>query len=213
MTALVELDYCVVDTETTGGRASINRVIDVAVFHFRDGIVLDKYQTLINPGRPIPPWITALTGIDDDMVRHAPRFEEIAGDLKNFLEKGTFVAHNAPFDYKFIYHEFLRVGEEWKRPHLCTLKLARRLFADLPSRSLGVLCDHLMIDIYDRHRAAGDAEATVYLLKHLLQKLAREHRVTTHDELETFYHSSLVKRPRSKATSITREKTQKPAAI
>src|SRR4051812_49374671 len=130
-TPLQFLDFCVVDTETTGGSAAYNSVIDVAAYHYRDGIVLGKYQSLINPGRPIPAWITGLTGIDDSMVKHAPRFHEIADDLRRFLEKGLFVAHNASFDYRFIQFEFLRLKQEWQRPTLCTVRLARKLFPEL----------------------------------------------------------------------------------
>ena len=160
-TPLAEIDFCVIDTETTGGRAEENRVIDVAVFHVRDGIILDRFETLLNPGVPIPDWITTLTGIDDGMVRNAPTFGEIAPTLRAFLGRGVFVAHNAPFDYAFIRNEFLRLGESWDAPRLCTVRVARHLFPELPSRSLGNLCDHLMIEIDGRHRAAGDAEATV----------------------------------------------------
>jgi len=183
---IAETDFCVVDTETTGGNAAFNRIIDIAAFHVRDGIVLGKFQSLLNPGRPIPEWITALTGIDDAMVKNAPTFPEIANDLRRFLDKGVFAAHNAGFDYGFIKWEFNRVGHLWERPKVCTLRMARKLYPELPSRSLGNLCDHFLIDIYDRHRAAGDAEATIYLLKHMLKEFQRHHNVETLESLETF---------------------------
>ena len=183
---LLSHDYCEVDTETTGGSAEFSRIIDIAAYHVRDGIVLGKFQSLLNPGRPIPPWITALTGIDDSMARHAPTFNEIAGDLRGFLEKGVFVAHNVNFDYRFVQCEYGRLGETWERPKLCTVRLVRRLYPELPSRSLGNLCEHLMIDITDRHRAAGDAEATIYVLKHLLKKMTRDHGLENLESLERF---------------------------
>jgi DNA polymerase-3 subunit epsilon len=183
---LTELDYCVVDTETTGGRAEYSRITEVAAFHYRDGIIYDKFHTLLNPGGPIPPWITALTGIDDIMVKDAPRFAEIAPKLRKFLSRGVFVAHNAGFDYSFIQSEFQRMGEAWESPRLCTVRVARHLFPELPSRSLGPLCAHLLIEIYDRHRAAGDAEATVYVLKHCLKLLAKNFGVNTWGALETW---------------------------
>ncbi len=195
-----QLDYVVVDTETTGGSAPHNRIIDIAAYHVSDGIILGKYQTLINPGRPIPPWITALTGIDDDMVKHAPRFGDIAAELRNFLNKGVFVAHNAAFDYRFIQCEFARLEQEWERSKLCTVRLARKLYPELPSRSLGNLCAYLMIDITDRHRAAGDAEATVYVLKHLLKKLAMEHQLETFGHVEKFLKAT--KKKKSKERSL-----------
>src|SRR5688572_4194562 len=108
--AFSDVDFCVVDTETTGGMAATHRVIDVAAFHVRDGIVMDRFSTLINPGRAIPPWISLFTGITDDMVKHAPSFHEVAEPLRRFLDRGVFVAHNAMFDYKFLRFEFERLG-------------------------------------------------------------------------------------------------------
>jgi DNA polymerase-3 subunit epsilon len=198
-----DVDFCVVDTETTGGRAALHRVIEVAAFHVRDGIVLDRFSTLINPGRAIPPWISFFTGITDDMVKSAPSFPEVAQELRRFLDRGVFVAHNAPFDYNFIRAEFERVGETWMRPNLCTVRLARKLFPELPSRSLGPLCDHLMIDIYDRHRAAGDAEATIYVLKHMLKKVFHEHGVTSLGELESFLRPPRKSKPRRSSVKLS----------
>jgi len=201
--SLVETDFCVIDTETTGGSATHHRVIDVAVYHYRDGIILNKFHSLVNPGRPIPDWITMLTGIDDAMVRTAPSFSDIAGELKKFLDRGIFVAHNASFDYGFIRGEFERLGVAWERPKLCTVRLARRLYPELPSRSLGVLCGHFQIDIYDRHRAAGDAEATVYVLKHLLKKAEAEHAVSSLNQLEALLSARTRNRMREKKSRIT----------
>jgi len=181
-----DVDFCVVDTETTGGMAALHRVIEVAALHVRDGIVLDRFSTLINPGRPIPPFISTFTGITDDMVRSAPSFNEVAAPLRRFLDRGVFVAHNAPFDYKFILHEYQRMGEVWARPSLCTVRLARKLFPELPSRSLRPLCDHLMIDIHGRHRAAGDAEATTYVLNRMLKKMVVEHNVHSLPDVHSF---------------------------
>lgn len=198
-TPLAEIDFCVIDTETTGGSAEENRVIDVAVFHYRDGIILDRFETLLNPGIPIPDWITALTGIDDGMVKDAPTFADVAPRLREILSRGVFVAHNAGFDYGFIEHEFRRLGETWEAPRLCTVRVARRLFPELPSRSLGNLCEHLLIEIYGRHRAAGDAEATVYVLKNCLQRLARDLRVSTWGDIEACLAAGPLKLPEGMA--------------
>jgi DNA polymerase-3 subunit epsilon len=186
MERLADLDFCIIDTETTGGRASQDRVIDIAVYRVRDGIILEKYQSLVNPGIPIPPWITGLTGIDNDMVKRAPFFSDIQSELFQILGKGIFTAHNAAFDYGFVQQEFLRQGIEFIRPHLCTVRLARHLYPELPSRSLGALCEHLLIDIYDRHRAAGDAEATVYVLKDLLKKVRDQWKLESWQDLDSF---------------------------
>jgi len=183
---LVDMDFCVIDTETTGGRAVDNRIIDVAVFHFRGEEIVDRFQSLINPERPIPQWITQLTGISDEMVKDAPVFSDIADSLLAFLERGVFTAHNAKFDFGFVKEEFARLGQFFDQPQCCTLKLARQLYPELSSRSLGALCEHLMIDIWDRHRAGGDAEATVYVLKDLLRKVQKDHGIETWTDLDGF---------------------------
>lgn len=169
--SIQDRDYVVVDTETTGGSPSKNRIIEVAALHYRDGIILNRFTSLINPGVSIPPWITALTHIDNDMVRNAPSFSDIAEPLYSFFKKGIFVAHNAQFDYQFLKEEYLRLGKSFNFEQLCTLKLARRLYPELKSKSLGSVCNYLLINIEDRHRAQGDAEATVYVLKEMLRVL------------------------------------------
>jgi DNA polymerase-3 subunit epsilon len=171
-------------------------VIDVAVFRFKGGEIMGKFQSLINPGRPIPQWITAFTGIDDDMVKNAPSFSEIAEPLYEFLSNGIFTAHNAGFDYGFLQSEFIRAGRPLVRPQCCTLRLARRLMPELPSRSLGNLCESLLIDIWDRHRAHGDAEATVYVLKEFLRQLESHHGITTWPDLQAFLDFGALVLPR-----------------
>lgn len=185
-TPLDDVSFCVLDTETTGGHAGLDRVIDVAVFRMKSGRVEDKFQSLINPGRPIPEWITHLTGIDDGMVKNAPSFEEIGPSLHEFLSQGIFTAHNAAFDYGFIQREFERLGRPYNSPQICTVRLARQLMPELPSRSLGNLCSELLIDISDRHRAHGDAEATAFVLKSFLSDLNRHHNIQTWGDLQAF---------------------------
>ena len=183
---LSKLDFCVVDTETTGGSAQFNRVIDIAVLRFKGGEIVEKFQTLLNPQRPIPEWITNLTGITDEMVRSAPVFSQVAPHLQDLFGRGVFTAHNVRFDYSFLKEEFRRIGQEFNVPSVCTLKLARMLYPDIPSRSLGVLCEYLFIDIWDRHRAYGDAEATVYVLKEILRRLGKDYGINSVQELMSF---------------------------
>lgn len=192
---LSELEFCVIDTETTGGNPAYNRIIDVAVLRFKGGEIVETFQSLVNPGRPVPPWITQLTGIDDRMVADAPTFDQVADPLHAILSRGVFTAHNANFDFGFVREEFARLFIPFERPQVCTLKLARLLYADLPSRSLGTLCENLFIDIWDRHRAYGDAEATVYVLKEILRKAEREHGVSTWDDLEGLLFCGRMKLP------------------
>lgn len=159
--------YTIIDVETTG---RTNRVTEISIFKY-DGItVIDEFTTLVNPEDYIPPYITALTGIDNEMVEDAPPFRDIAEDVLTITEEMIFVAHNVNFDYNVIYGEFKRLGMEFKRKKLCTIRLSRKLIPGYRSYSLGKLCDNLGILINGRHRARGDAEATVILFQMLLSQ-------------------------------------------
>jgi len=162
--------YAITDIETTGGMARTERITEIAIYLFDGTQIVDQLVTLINPERPIPYHITALTGITNDMVGNAPRFHEVAREIVEITQNATFVAHNVAFDYGFIKEEFKNLGYAFKRPKLCTVKLSRQLVPGLPSYSLGKLCQSLSIPLNDRHRAAGDALATVELFKYLMQQ-------------------------------------------
>lgn len=162
--------YAIVDIETTGGYAENHRITEVAVF-FHDGIqVTDTFHTLVNPGRNIPYYITGLTGITTEMVLDSPRFEEIADEIFKRLEGKIFVAHNAHFDYSFLKKEFEQVGINWQSKKLCTVRLSRKIIPGLRSYSLGSLAESLGIEISNRHRAGGDAAATVRIFDQLLRR-------------------------------------------
>jgi len=162
--------YVVIDLETSGGNPLRDRIIEIAAYLFDGEKVIDELVTLIDPETNIPPYITAITGITNAMVTNAPKFYEVAKKLVKLTEGCVFVAHNAPFDYGFIRNEFQRLGYTYNRPTLCTVRWTRKLIPGLPSYSLGNLCQSLNIQIEDRHRAAGDALATVKLLRLLLEK-------------------------------------------
>ncbi|MGB9747761.1 MAG: exonuclease domain-containing protein [Bacteroidales bacterium] len=166
--------YAVVDVETTGGSPAHERITEIAVFIFDGQNIVDEFSTLVNPEKNIPYHITRLTGITNEMVAEAPRFFEIARRLVEMTEGCIFVAHNVTFDYQFIRHEFLRLGYKYEREKLCTVKLSRKLLPGLRSYSLGEICREAGIQINDRHRAAGDALATVMLLRFLLSKGCNE---------------------------------------
>ena len=162
--------YSVIDIETTGGSARMERITEIAIY-IHDGIsVVDHFSTLINPERNIPYFITAMTGITNEMVKDAPRFHEVARKIVEMTEGTVFVAHNARFDYSFLRQEFSNLGYQFHRPLLDTVSLSRRLLPGHTSYSLGNLCKDLGIEINGRHRAAGDALATVKLLELLLEK-------------------------------------------
>ncbi|MVZ67220.1 DNA polymerase III subunit epsilon [Sphingobacterium sp. DK4209] len=161
--------YAIVDIETTGGSASASRITEIAIYIFDGKKVVEEYSSLVNPQQAIPFHIQALTGISDEMVENAPVFEDIAEDIYHLLGSCIFVAHNVHFDYSFVQAELKSAGYEWKAQRLCTVRLSRKIFKGLPSYSLGKLCQSLGIIIEDRHRAAGDAKATVTLFQKLYE--------------------------------------------
>ena len=162
--------YAIVDIETTGGSARLERITEIAVYIHDGKRIVDEYSTLVNPERNIPYFITALTGISNEMVEDAPKFFEVAKKIVEITEGNIFVAHNARFDYSFIRQEFSMLGYNFKRPLLDTVSLSRKLLPGHKSYSLGNLCKDLGIEIRGRHRASGDALATVRLMELLLEK-------------------------------------------
>jgi len=162
--------YAIVDIETTGGYAGYHRVTEVAVYH-HDGLnITNSFRTLLNPGRSIPYFITGLTGIDYQLVKDAPAFADVADEIFSWLDGRVFVAHNAHFDYSFLKKEFEDAGITWNSKKLCTVRLSRKIIPGLRSYSLGRLADSLGIEIMDRHRAGGDAEATAKIFDLLLKR-------------------------------------------
>jgi DNA polymerase III subunit epsilon len=162
------MNYAIVDIETTGGHAAGNGITEISVYVHDGERVIKHFQTLINPMQPIPTFITSLTGIDSAMVADAPVFDEIADVLFEMLNENIFVAHNVNFDYSFVKHQLKRSGYELTAKKLCTVRLGRRVFPGLQSYSLGNLCRSLKIPIENRHRADGDAKATVKLFEYML---------------------------------------------
>ena len=157
--------YTIIDVETTG---QTNRITEISIFKYDGDQVVDEFTTLVNPEDYIPTHITALTGIDNAMVADAPYFSDIAEDVLRITEAAIFVAHNVNFDYNVIHGEFKRLNIEFRRKKLCTVRLSRKLIPGFRSYSLGKLCANLDIKIEGRHRARGDAKATVILFQMLL---------------------------------------------
>ena len=152
--------YAIVDIETTGGHAAQGGITEVAIIlhtgHEEEG----RYQTLVNPGMPIPPYVQSLTGITNETVARAPVFEDVADKIYNLLSGRVFVAHNVNFDYSFLRHNLQKSGYELDEQKLCTVRLSRKIFPGYESYSLGNICRSLGITIEERHRAMGDAHAT-----------------------------------------------------
>ena len=170
---LREEEFVVVDTETTGGAPEWgHRITEFAAVRVRGGEICERYSTLVNPDRPIPRVVTALTGITQEMVRGAPRFGEVARRVAGSMEGAVFVAHNAAFDWRFVSHEMRRcTGESPAGRQLCTVRLARRLMPELPSRGLDSLARWFGLEIESRHRALDDAVATAEVLIRFLEML------------------------------------------
>ncbi|HEX4875929.1 MAG TPA: exonuclease domain-containing protein [Chitinophagaceae bacterium] len=167
--------YAIVDIETTGSYAAANGITEISIHIFDGNSVIEKFETLINPGQPIPYYIQAMTGITDKMVAQAPRFEEIADKIYQLLHDKIFIAHNVNFDYSFIKSHLREAGFDLNSQKLCTVRLSRKIFPGFPSYSLGKLSRSLGITIYERHRAGGDSEATVKIFQLLLQNDKENH--------------------------------------
>lgn len=161
--------YSIIDIETTGGNAWTDRITEIAIYVYDGQRVIREFSSLVNPQRSIPPFVVKLTGITDEMVENAPLFEEIAREIVDLTEGTIFVGHNVQFDYSFVRQEFKALGFNYDKQTLCSCRLARKLIPGHPSYSLGRICYSLGIEINGRHRAAGDAAATVKLFEKILE--------------------------------------------
>lgn len=160
--------YAIIDVETTGGTARYERITEIAIVVHDGDKVVDTFSTLLNPERSIPWQITQLTGITDQMVAQAPKFFEVAKKIVQMTEGKIFVAHNVNFDYSFVREEFMRLGYDFQRRQLCTVRLARKVFPGLPSYSLSNLKKHFEIHADKSHRALDDTLATTRLFELIL---------------------------------------------
>ena len=161
--------YAIVDIETTGRSAKYARITEIAILIHDGHQVIEEYQTLLNPEEEIPASISALTGISNEMVKDAPRFEEVADQIYELLSRHIFVAHNVNFDYSFIKNQFQELGVQLNCKKLCTIRLGRKIFPGLKSYSLGHLCNYLGIINQAQHRALGDARATAMFMDRLIE--------------------------------------------
>ncbi|MFD2098395.1 exonuclease domain-containing protein [Flagellimonas iocasae] len=162
--------YAILDIESTGGKYNEEGIMEIAIHRFDGRKVVDKFICLINPEREIQPFVAKLTGINNQMLRSAPKFHEVAKRIVEITEGATIVAHNAQFDYRILRTEFRRLGYDYQRKTLCTVDLSKQMLPDAESHSLGKLARSLGIPMSDRHRANGDAIATLKLFKLLLGK-------------------------------------------
>jgi DNA polymerase III subunit epsilon len=197
------LDYVVVDCETTGGSPGRgHRITEIAAVRVdRGGRLQGEFAALVNPARPIPRSITRLTRISDDMVACAPPFVEVAPGLQEILAGAVFVAHNAPFDLRFVEWELRRGDYGTPRGRvLCTARLARKVMPELRSRSLDSLIDFYGLYCDARHRARGDALVTVEVLVRLLDRV-EEQGIGTWGALQELLQR---RKPRPKRSALPR---------
>lgn len=162
--------YAILDIETTGGKYNEEGITEIAIYRFDGHQIVDQFASLVNPERSIQPFVVNLTGINNEMLRSAPKFYEVAKRIIEITEDCVLVAHNAQFDNRILTTEFDRLGYSFKKDTLCTVELSKKLIPDMPSYSLGKLVRSLGIPISDRHRAQGDAKATLTLFKLLMSK-------------------------------------------
>jgi DNA polymerase III epsilon subunit family exonuclease len=209
---LSELSYAVVDVETTGGRAyGGDRITEIAAVVVRGGEIVEIFETLVNPERPIPPFITRLTNITWDMVRDAPTFERVVPQVLRVLDGNVFVAHNAMFDWRFVTAEISRcAGQRLYGRRVCTVGVARKVLPQLSRRSLDNVARYYGVEIKGRHRAGGDAIATAKCFIRMLSDL-QDRGYATWEELDVLLRKPAARRKRRRAsglpTPVTRDTT------
>ncbi len=160
--------FAFLDLETTGGSAGFDRITEIGIRFWRDGELVDEWQTLLNPQTRISPFIEHFTGITNEMVADAPLFADIADEFQTKLEGTIFVAHNARFDYGFVKSEFRRLGQAFTGKVLCTVKLSRRLYPEYRRHNLDAVIQRHGLGAVQRHRAMGDVTAMLAFVEHAI---------------------------------------------
>ena len=162
--------YAILDIESTGGKYNEESITEIAIYKFDGKKIIDQFSSLVNPEKNIQPFVQKLTGINDKMVKTAPKFFEIAKRIIEITNNCVLVAHNADFDYRILKTEFKRLGFSFNSKIICTVILSKKLIPNLKSYKLGNLSKSLGIPIHNRHRAQGDAMATLKIFELLLNK-------------------------------------------
>src|ERR1035437_8983676 len=182
-----EADFCVLDVETTGLSPSYNNIIEIGIIKVSGLTITDSFHSMVNPQRELPYYITQLTGITNDDVYDAPFFEDIADKISDFIGGHIIVCHNLSFDKSFLRKEFANCGRDVIANHsVCTLKIARRIYPALKSKSLGSVCSHLSLKNPSEHRALADAKVTARVLIKMIAELKENYGIHYADELIKF---------------------------
>src|SRR5688500_14597009 len=176
---LKDLDFVVVDVEATGAKTPPNRLIELGAYRIRDGRIVDKFLSLVNPEIPIPRFVATLTGISNEMLKRAPVFADVAPQWLDFVSDSVLLAHSSTFDTSFLNHAISRVypGHRMLNPPLGTVTLSRPVLPDLLSHRLDTIAEHFSLPIVSRHRAGCDALATAEIFIQLLPRLEEVHGV------------------------------------
>jgi len=183
--------YIVLDLETTWLSKYKHQITEIAAIKFDGEKIIGTYQTLINPERNIPSWITRLTGITNEMVKNAPRISEILPEFLNFIQDHILVAHNSSFDYWFLSENIYKHHNFWlENPVICTRKLTSRLIPELPKKNLWSICEYMNLINEQAHRAMWDTEVTVEVFKNLL-KLLEQKWIIDKSEIIEFQNKSI----------------------
>ena len=184
-------DFIILDFETTGLSKTMHKITEVAALKVRNGEIVDKFETLVNPLCKIPKHITGITGITNEMVKDSPTIDTVLKDFLGFVGDGIIVAHNAEFDYGFLSHHAQEILNHKVENHkLCTRKLARRLLPDIKKRSLSEICKHLEIYNESAHRAMGDVKATFQVFNKF-KEMMYSSGINKPEEMIDFCHSRL----------------------
>ncbi|MFT4304590.1 MAG: PolC-type DNA polymerase III [Candidatus Woesearchaeota archaeon] len=178
-------NYVILDIETTGLSKHYDKITEIAAVKVSNGIIVNEFQTLINPERKIPSFITKLTGINNEMVKDKPTIDKVLPDLFNFLENEIIIAHNATFDHGFIQQNANLCGLNFYNEKLCTRKLANRLLPNLKSKKLNVICEHFNIKNIEAHRAMSDVKATHQVFSCFLD-LLKQMKIENKEEIIKF---------------------------
>ncbi len=175
---IADTEFVVFDLETTGAKAPPCRITEIGAYRVKRGEIVEEFQTLVNPETPIPAFITSLTGISDGMVANAPKFAYVVHDFLEFIGDAVLVAHNSPFDMRFLNHEIGRIYGDYRlaNPCLCTVQLSRNLLPDIENHKLKTIAEHYSISLINHHRASADAYATARIFVNFLVALETEGR-------------------------------------
>jgi DNA polymerase-3 subunit epsilon len=189
MVSIWESPFLVVDVETNGSDPLKNRITEIACLKVQGGEIIEEYSSLVNPHQFIPPFISQMTGITNEMAFKAPEAKVVVPHLKRLMpdDKTIFVAHNVKFDWSFVRHTFMRENESLDELNqLCTYKLARKLLPNDMKKNVGALATFFNINMKNRHRAFDDAKATALILLELLEIAESEHGINSLHELLSF---------------------------